>query len=233
MAAPRRVLPTAFLARLPFATASASTSTAAAPPPRPKRSRLPSSPTSTSTSDLLPTLLVGPPDPISNLRPIRYVSPLDRRVLPSSGAQQEGAISHPYSLSEFSTGHQHQHQQSQTTGTRAHRGAELEIEPSPYFQSLQSRLESASLAHRLRSSRAHTFDQRFWSDNNHRFARDLAASSTPHSPSPSETGENNAEFYTAWLSANADRHRAYNRVLVRRTFRDLAPEARWRVLVGW
>ncbi|KAE8240556.1 hypothetical protein A4X13_0g7733 [Tilletia indica] len=249
----------AFLAHLPFAAASASTSAssaaaAPAPPPRSKRARL-HSPTPHSSSTILPTLLVGPPDPLSNLRPVRYVSPLDRSLLPSSRSEAASAASrqepqehqiptasHPYSLSEFSsTGRQQQQPDGKEAFASPSSASPSPIEPSDYFKSLQARLESASLAYRLRSSRANAFDQRFWADNNVRFTRDLSqfqqAGHTATSGSVNavggEEGSDDAQFYKAWLSANADRHRAYNRALVRRTFADLAPEARWKVLVGW
>lgn len=42
-----------------------------------------------------------------------------------------------------------------------------------------------------------------------------------------------ATFYSAWLKANAARHRAYNRQLWRQTFGDLAPAARYQGLRAW
>lgn len=42
-----------------------------------------------------------------------------------------------------------------------------------------------------------------------------------------------ATFYSAWLKANAARHRAYNRQLWAQTFGDLAPAARYQRLRAW
>ncbi|KAK0534050.1 hypothetical protein OC834_002032 [Tilletia horrida] len=208
-----------------------------------------------SASDILPTLLVGPPDPISNLRPVRYVSPLDGRA---AAGQQHGSSTgtrvgpqagppshHPYSLSEFSpsrsNGRPHPSSSPPPIGTGAGATKGPAVPPSAYYRALLEKLEAASLAQRLRVSRAQAFDQRFWADNNLRFQRDQASALS--APSASSEGQAEAEgqgqaqaaanFYSAWLSANAARHRAYNRVLVRRTFADLAPEARWRALVAW
>ncbi|KAL9932276.1 hypothetical protein V8E36_008755 [Tilletia maclaganii] len=218
-------------------------------------------------ADVLPTLLVGPPDPISNLRPVRYVSPLDpassssalstgKRRSSAHSASSTGARAgtgqgaaaaatfqaHPYSLSEFtpsalpSVG-----PPTDSTNRPISRPSSETVEFSPYYKHLLQTLESASLSHRLRSARAQAFDQRFWADNNLRFARDQerALSSIPGSQEQEPQGQEAAaaaaaaRFYSDWLSANSTRHRAYNRILVRRTFADLAPEPRWRLLVRW
>ncbi|KAK0564309.1 hypothetical protein OC861_004358 [Tilletia horrida] len=228
-----------------FHTSASSSSSSEKPTRSRKRARLSAAADSPLPSDILPTLLVGPPDPISNLRPIRYLNNSNS----SSGAAASGskAVStnhHPYSTSEFTSSSSAllSSEERRRSGRRTAGGAssDLHIPPSEYYRALLAQLESASLAHRLRTTRAWSYDHRFWADNNARFTRDLTNSNsnsqaTPGDAPPAAEGGNEhaAEFYQSWLSANADRHRAYNRALVSRTFGDLAPEARFRLLVGW
>ncbi|TKY89269.1 hypothetical protein EX895_001800 [Sporisorium graminicola] len=210
--------------------------------------------------------MVGPPDPISNLRPIRYgsafeeaassCSPSSTSSQVSSSAHSQSAalsMSHPYSLHEFTTsgdssfgGWSHN-----TTHARRNRG---DSSPSLYFERLLAKLEEAELAHKLRMARADNFNQRFWQDNNARFIQALSEfrSRTGSSKAVAtlKAGEAQAQaqeseqdldldsdslatFYSAWLKANAPRHRAYNRQLWAQTFGDLAPAARYQGLRAW
>ncbi|KAF6767522.1 hypothetical protein PSEUBRA_005435 [Kalmanozyma brasiliensis GHG001] len=182
--------------------------------------------------------MVGPPDPISNLRPIRYGSAFEEVTSPSvSSPSATASLSHPYSLQEFTSS------SSTLPGTsRA---------PSLYFERLLAKLESAELAHKLRMARADSFNQRFWQENNARFIQALGEfrSRTGSSKAVATTGKGNttneqeneldldsdslATFYSAWLKANSARHRAYNRQLWRQTFGDLAPAARYQGLRAW
>lgn len=102
-------------------------------------------------------------------------------------------------------------------------------------------------------ARADNFNQRFWQDNNARFIQALSefrsrtGSSKAVATLPAKEGEGKdrkeeeldldsdslATFYSAWLKANAARHRAYNRQLWRQTFGDLAPAARYQGLRAW
>lgn len=110
-------------------------------------------------------------------------------------------------------------------------------------------------------ARADNFNQRFWQDNNARFIQALSefrsrtGSSKAVATLPSinankakeattatkEAQESEmdldsdslATFYSAWLKANAARHRAYNRQLWRQTFGDLSPAARYQALRAW
>ncbi|SPO24398.1 uncharacterized protein UTRI_03666 [Ustilago trichophora] len=211
--------------------------------------------------------MVGLPDPISNLRPIRYGSAFEEASSSSSSSSASTSphasssaaalsMSHPYSLHEFTT--------SGESGFgwsgNARRGSKS---PSLYFERLLSKLEEAELAHKLRMARADNFNQRFWQDNNARFIQALsefrsrtgsskAVATLPASASTSSAdgkqaatmqgsqeseldldSDSLATFYSAWLKANAARHRAYNRQLWRQTFGDLAPAARYQCLRAW
>lgn len=165
-------------------------------------------------------------------------------------------MSHPYSLQEFTTSGDSS--LGWSGSGRARRGSKS---PSLYFERLLSKLEEAELAHKLRMARADNFNQRFWQDNNARFIQALSEfrSRTPSSKAvatlpkgsaaegkqaetSSQQGQESeldldsdslATFYSAWLKANAARHRAYNRQLWRQTFGDLAPAARYQCLRAW
>lgn len=165
-------------------------------------------------------------------------------------------MSHPYSLHEFTTSGDSSFGWSGSANTR--RGAKS---PSLYFERLLAKLEEAELAHKLRMARADNFNQRFWQDNNARFIQALSefrsrtGSSKAVATLPAATeaegkdavtsskqgqgleldldSDSLATFYSAWLKANAARHRAYNRQLWRQTFGDLAPAARYQCLRAW
>lgn len=193
--------------------------------------------------------MVGPPDPISNLRPIRYGSAFEEvSSTPSSSSSPDSSaalsMSHPYSLHEFTSSG------SSNFGgfSRSHRKS-----PSLYFESLLAKLEEAELAHKLRMARADSFNQRFWQENNARFIQALsefrsrtasskAVATLPKTEASTVNAQENeldldsdslATFYSAWLKANSARHRAYNRQLWRQTFGDLAPAARYQGLRAW
>ncbi|ETS62187.1 hypothetical protein PaG_03756 [Moesziomyces aphidis] len=240
------------------ACASASSSSASASP-SPRSSRRSARFTSRPGADM-----VGPPDPISNLRPVRYGSAFEEAASSSSASPNDASsqmgssaslsMSHPYSLHEFTTsgdsnlGWSGNH--ARRRGTRS---------PSVYFERLLAKLEEAELAHKLRMARADNFNQRFWQDNNARFIQALSAfrsrtgsskavATLPHAASDTRQAgaaatsteseldldsDSLATFYSAWLKANAARHRAYNRQLWRQTFGDLAPAARYQGLRAW
>ena len=185
--------------------------------------------------------MVGPPDSLSNLRPVKYGSAFEEEV-PSTGASM--SITHPYSLSEFNQS------ASSSWGGASHRRRGHSL----YFERLLERLEEAELAHKLRRARADNFNQRFWQDNNARFIEALeefrsrtssskAVATLKTAPAPTNTNAKESEleidsdvlatFYSAWLKANATRHRAYNRQLWSQTFEDLAPAFRYQALRAW
>lgn len=185
--------------------------------------------------------MVGPPDPVSNLRPIRYGSAFEEVTSPSTSPPSAAtSLSHPYSLQEFTSSGS-----SFPGSSRAGSG------PSLYFERLLARLEEAELAHKLRMARADSFNQRFWQENNARFIHALSefrsrtgsskAVATLRTRNTTNEQENEldldsdslATFYSAWLKANSARHRAYNRQLWRQTFEDLAPAARYQGLRAW
>lgn len=223
-----------------------SSSSQAAPPP-PRRKRAPRTLSSRPGADL-----VGPPDPVSNLRPVIYGSAFTAVEAESSSTQQAASTSnhapqlarqevhHPYSTSEFTTTPSASSSLSSSIPSSRSRALRP---PSPYYLSLLSRLESLELTHHLLRSRSDKFSQRFWSDNNRRYTAALDAYRKQHQPEGTGTGGDEAvllaPFYSAWLDANAKRYRAYNERLWRMTRADLGPAIRyegmrrWVRCVGW
>ncbi|PWN46551.1 hypothetical protein IE53DRAFT_391274 [Violaceomyces palustris] len=115
--------------------------------------------------------LVGPPDPISNLRPVKYGSAFQpSSSIPSSPTSVSSPSSHPYSLSEFKPT---SFQDGGWNPRRRAKGSKPRMIPtrshSDYYQRLLERLEEAELVYRLRMTRSDSFSQNFWSDNNKRF----------------------------------------------------------------
>lgn len=223
--------------------------------------------------------VVGPPDPVSNLRPVRYGSAFDVQA----GAQCEGDTdkrkAHPYSLSEFSilTPDQDVPRHPFLSGM----AGMLRLRQVPhswYYRELVQRLEVAEMQSALRRVHSDAFHQRFWRDNNARYERDMylfqtnppvppaqlaqqktlaledapAPSSVPAgetpvraeasaSASPSEIGSAApqrpplpmSDFYQAWLGANTERHRAYNRALLTDLITGLRPAWNYAWLRIW
>lgn len=133
--------------------------------------------------------LVGPADPLSNLRPVIYGSAFQTILnshdqnsnsnssngtssgSPSSSSSNSSsaAFSHPYSTSEFNTLSPSSSSSSSSSSSRSRSAAPR----SQYQTSLLRRLEAAELAHHLRRARADRFSQDFWEDNNRRYTRAL------------------------------------------------------------
>lgn len=229
-------------------SSSSPTSTASSASPRPRRS----SAASRRLSARRGADLVGPPDAVSNLRPVIYSSAFEDQETPASSplevrsdvnSNTNGSLqSHPYSTAEFG---------ASTPSTSTMASSRRNQRPhSAYYLGLLDRLEAAELTHHLRLQRTDRFSQAFWSDNNARYAaaldqykQGLSTSSSTSSSSSSSSSANAspaqdllAPFYTAWLSANRARHRAYNERLWAMTKDDLAPAMRYQMLrwwVGW
>lgn len=150
---------------------------------------------------------IGPPDSVSNLRPVVYGAAEDRR--------RSAAATHPYSLSEFSV-----------KDTGRPRGPLAQ-----YTQRLAARLEAAQLQARLQTMWLDQFNQRFWTDNNTRFQQAVAeyehAAGLVVGEAPLEQV---APFYRAWLATNAARLRSYNRTLWLSTARVVAAQAHYTLL---
>lgn len=139
-------------------------------------------------------MYVGPPDPVSHLRPVVYASSEEREQ--AGGAR----TAHPYSLAEFSQ------PLGRVVGARGGVGA--------HHGRMLQRLEAARLDARLQSIWLDQFNQRFWTDNNARFERALAEYEAQDAQGAVEPPqERTARFYRAWLAANATRLRAYNHML--------------------
>lgn len=142
-----------------------------------------------------PPMYVGPPDPVSNLRPVVFGGNDDVRT-----QRQASSVPHPYSLSEFGV----------SRGGRAEHGGML----VQYAHNLGTRLEALQLQARLQSMWLDQFNQRFWTDNNLRFQRALDQFETRAGFAAGEAPlDTVSPFYRAWLTANATRLRNYNRTL--------------------
>ncbi|KAI3620058.1 hypothetical protein CBS9595_002025 [Malassezia furfur] len=165
-----------------------------------------------------PPMYVGPPDTLSNLRPVVFGVGRSQSA-PSSRTRPQGEThatsAHPYSLSEFSMP-----TSSVPHGTIAQ-----------YVHRLGNRLEAAQLQARLQSMWLDQFNQRFWSDNNARFQRAReeyeAASGAIVGEAPLEQV---APFYRAWLATNAGRLRNYNRALWAATARVVLAQTHYALL---
>lgn len=173
---------------------------------------------------------MGPPDALSNLRPVVYGSAFEtmrRGEEPSSaaGSRSSSSPAHPYSTSEFTS--------SASLGPTFSSGKPH----SAYFVSLLQRLEVAELEHHLRRSRSDRFSQSFWSDNNARYEKALgdefSQGSRPGAASRAKSEDVLAPFYAAWLSTNSQRHKAYNDRLWAMTREDLGPAMRYSLLRWW
>lgn len=124
--------------------------------------------------------IVGPPDPISNIRPVIYAQSeisdsKRRREGPAPGQAGASASAfgpqqqqpHPYSAHEFSQ------PSSSTEGSRRLRGLGIFRYYRDHVDSVTDRFEEASMRLRLAKLGTDATTQRFWRDNNIRFSRDL------------------------------------------------------------
>lgn len=138
-------------------------------PPRPRsRSR-----DGRSTIKLDQVDLVGPPDPVSNIRPMFYApvpssSTTTTTSFASNSLLSSPSLPHPYSLSEFS-------QVTTRGGKGSSRGAGLGIFKSyrDHLDRVSNKVEEAEMKLRVSKLGTDNITQRFWKDNNSRFTRDL------------------------------------------------------------
>ncbi|UZJ56689.1 hypothetical protein CBS101457_006009 [Exobasidium rhododendri] len=120
--------------------------------------------------------LVGPPDPISNIRPMFYAPVPSYSTTSASSSQSPGittsryakATPHPYSLSEFS-----QLSRSNKGLSSSKFGSRVVQNYRNYVDTISSEVEEAEMKLRLSKLTNDTITQRFWRDNNIRFTRDL------------------------------------------------------------
>ncbi|GAA6050122.1 hypothetical protein JCM3770_001383 [Rhodotorula araucariae] len=176
------------------------------PPPRTPRRRVRPSPAAT----LLPPSrdLIGPPCPLSNLRPV-YYAPLFPAL---HAAPTATPTPHPYSLSEFPTS---------SSGLSARRAR---------LERLERTLAASDLAWRLTRYRLDAFNQAFWARQNTAFlrARDAYLARVPsdeaYPPGPSAAvrlggpgGEDVdlAAFYADYLERTRAEYAEYNTQLWR------------------
>ncbi|KAG9318811.1 hypothetical protein JVU11DRAFT_914 [Chiua virens] len=126
--------------------------------------------------------LVGPNDPVSNLRPIIYTDIPGSTPHSRALVQPKPHLNHPYSLNEF---------------------ADLDSDV-PHDRTLE-------LQYKLAREQLDASNHNYWTDSNTRFesARESVLASLPESASP-ETHENAlSEFYKKWVMQEKTRQDEY------------------------
>lgn len=140
--------------------------------------------------------LVGPPCPLSNLRPV-YYAPLFP-TLAEGAARSTSSRPHPYSLSEFPT---------------------LDHPKKRKLAALQKELNAQDLEWRLARTRHDAFNQDFWTRMNADFLRGREAYIRDAKMAGlfSSSGRGDAidlsPFYRAHLKETKQRYARYNRAL--------------------
>lgn len=131
--------------------------------------------------------LIGPPCPLSNLRPVYYAALFP--PLPTATPSYN-----PYSLSEFPSS-------SLALDRKQQR-----------LQRVKRELQSEDLEWRLTRYRVDAFNQDFWARTNTAFllARDAYLDDNP---SPADTPVDLAPFYAQHLASTREQYAAYNRRL--------------------
>lgn len=165
--------------------------------------------------------LVGPPDAISNIRPVVYAQ-VEPRAGSSQGkkaATKSAPQPHPYSTNEFS---QQSHTGEFSSFRRRAHGLGVFKSYRDLVDRVSDRVEEGELQLRLAKLSTDSTTQRFWRDNNQRFSRDLeswrlsnhASSAEAMDKSVMPVGANEpsseSDFYATWLRANSKRNKAYN-----------------------
>lgn len=133
--------------------------------------------------------LVGPPCPLSNLRPVYYAP-----MFPTLAESERTGVPHPYSLSEFPT-----------LDPRQQRLAELQRE-----------LNAQDLEWRLARARLDAFNQDFWTRMNRDFlrGREEYLRQARSDSTASETDQVDlSPFYRTHLKETKQRYATYNRAL--------------------
>lgn len=150
------------------------------------------------SNSLYTRVYVGPPDVISNIRPVVYDSLAERASRPNT------TVHHPYSLAEFSA--------PKSPVIRKHGML------AQYSERLMNELEALQLHTRLQSIWLDQFNHRFWTDNNARFeraAQEYKSRVAVLEPIPLEVM---SPFYREWLRSNSGRLRHYNHTLWAATY---------------
>lgn len=197
--------------------------------------------------------LVGPPDSISNIRPMIYAprQSLDRKRTKSASSTSVNILQqqqpHPYSPHEF-----HQTASSKfSTSQQKPKGLGMFRLYREYVDHVCDRVEEVDMKLRLSKLTTDTTTQRFWRDNNTRFSRDMQAWSQSNlSNSAKEAVEENAlvkvpkteeisapssesDFYATWLKANAKRNKAYNVLVWKQAFDQVRLGAQVSIWSSW
>lgn len=201
--------------------------------------------------------LVGPPDSISNIRPMIYAptqtfnrSKIDFTISSTDRASNP----HPYSLHEF-----HQTAKNDLSNVRRKpKGLGVFQMYRQYVDHVCDRVEELDLKFRLNKLTIDSTTQRFWRDNNSRFNRDMKAwidanlqeGSSHHliksnnrgnssEKLPTMEGDLNSmsscesDFYATWLKANAKRNKAYNVLVWKQAFNQIRLGAQVKLWTSW
>ncbi|KAH7889217.1 hypothetical protein F5I97DRAFT_485807 [Phlebopus sp. FC_14] len=142
--------------------------------------------------------LVGPNDPVSNLRPIIYTDlPTSLAPHPTTGSAKEPTIYHPYSLGEF----------AHTNVAQDH---------------------ALELRFKLARERLDALNHHYWAESNTRFeeAKSAVLASLPASASPETREDALSGFYRDWVVQERARQDAYSEEMRRRSWEVVVLEAR-------
>ncbi|KAL5489907.1 hypothetical protein ACEPAI_4739 [Sanghuangporus weigelae] len=157
--------------------------------------------------------LVGPPDPVSNLRPVIY----DEVESIPSWRKRKGKGKEGDSVVELGGGENTSSlvKRKQATTSHPYQLDEFSGDPLDY----QWRLER---------SRLDAYNHAFWKDSNTRFetAKQAVLSSLPEDASPETREAALSEFYGKWLQQEHERLRGYSNEWNRRNFGGIMLAAR-------
>ncbi|ETW85860.1 hypothetical protein HETIRDRAFT_243182, partial [Heterobasidion irregulare TC 32-1] len=156
--------------------------------------------------------LIGPSDPLSNLRPVIYTDGPSSSSSSSPSPSPPAIRRHPYSLTEFRL-------RTKAPGAR-------EVGPGA----------EPALAYRwrLQKQQLDAFNHAFWADSNARFDASLASAVAGTAPSSPQHERALNAFYGRWVHAEAVRQEEYNREWRRRSVEEikLAFRVSWQRLLA-
>ncbi|KAM0792134.1 hypothetical protein ACM66B_004834 [Microbotryomycetes sp. NB124-2] len=161
--------------------------------------------------------LVGPPCPLSNLRPVFYAPlfPTAQRTTAATPDRQPGKV-HPYRVEEF---------RANPAAAQASAAKERRL------QLVQQRFDAADLEWRLTRYRIDRFNQDFWSRTNalflqqrDDFVRAALAAAPPSEPATAQVDL--APFYAQHLKHTKQAYAAYNKQLWRMQLSTMLPAAK-------
>ncbi|TFK55058.1 hypothetical protein OE88DRAFT_1653689 [Heliocybe sulcata] len=144
--------------------------------------------------------LIGPPDQVSNIRPMYYEDPLPV-PLPHHNYKPTPGRWHPYSLEEFT---------------------------DPDIENAEQSIQDLELQYKLLRQQLDAFNHAFWTDSNTRF--DAAKATILESLPPSSKAQDRdialAHFYQQWLNQESTRQQRYTAEFRRRSWDGIVLAAR-------